>query len=163
MAKDYSNRPRRDNAEISKVYQEIVSGEKKIAHRRLKVRALCTHTRSPQVPFMTYKKIHDPKTNTDKTIWVCRICGQEVDLAGMDEQKLIDAINTVTNAVDFIKIMTNGSERDNKLVTDVLAEIHFRINAYLLNAYRSARNTSTKRTNDERRAGGRRTNAVWET
>lgn len=141
------------NKAIAKYSAELNEAEKSISHRRLRAKALCTHTKEPTVPDLT------PRREGNKMTWVCRTCGKVVNLTRISDEDLKAAIETVDQACDMIKLMSQGKESDQKLVESVIADIQLKINAYLFNAYKSALNTSQKKGGD--RNGNRRSRVTW--
>jgi RNase P subunit RPR2 len=146
---------RGDNQAISKYVEKIATIEKGLSHRHLRARALCTHTKEPMNPALSFRE----DAEAGKMIWTCRICGQKIDLTRISDAKLEDAIATINQACDLIKIMSTGNEKDTKLVEEVIADIQMKTNAYLMEAYKAALNSSNKRSN--RSNGRRETRSAW--
>lgn len=137
MAKPNHNRG--DNREIAKLNAELIKEEKRGAHRRLRMQALCTHTSSPQHPNVTPKVL-----DNGKKIWICRNCQRKMDMTTISEEKLREAIDTIANVCDFIKISSPGSDRDQKLNEEVISELEFKATAFLMDAYKAAKKASNK-------------------
>jgi hypothetical protein len=149
---DKKRRNRGSNQAIAKYTQDITKAEKGLSHRKLKARALCTHTKEPFVPALAFRE------EGGKPIWICKICGERVDLNRISDEKLQEAINTVSNACSIVKLMSNDSEKDKKLIEEVIADIQLKVNAYLMLAYKTALTNGTKqnrrRNGNNRRSGG---------
>ena len=153
MAKN--SKYRDNNRAIAKFTSNIAEAEKTISHRKLRAKALCTHTKDPMVPNLV------PKDENGKVLWVCRTCGEIVDLTRITDDDLKKAIYTLSQACNMIKIMSTGSENDRRIVETVIADVQLKANAYIFNAYKSALNSSQKKNN--RRNGNRRSRGVtWE-
>lgn len=146
--------PRRNGHDISKIYTEIVKDEKKTAHRRLRLRSACPHR-------MDDKPTLKPNRQPDgRLIFKCQMCGQIIDLHTIPEEELQTAINVIVRACDFIKMTAGNSERDRRLVDEVISEIEFMSQAFMMDAYKAARSHSNKKFN---RNGRRNTGKVtWD-
>lgn len=147
---------RGDNAAIAKFNDALIKHEKGIQHKRLRAKSLCTHCSAPTRTALSYKD------KNGKTVWICKICGEEVDLNRIDDQTLKDAIETVSQACNLIKIMSSGSEKDQKIVRDIVAEIQLKVNAYLFHLYKTSLASTAKQ---KQHGGGRRQqggNITWD-
>lgn len=144
-----------NNRAIAKYTNELAEAEKTISHRKLRVKALCTHTKEPRVPNLTYRE------DNGKLLWVCRTCGEVIDLTRITDDDLKKAIATVSQACNMVKLMSNGSDNDRRIVETVIADIQLKINAYLFNAYKTALNTSQKQKNRRNRDGRRGGAVTW--
>lgn len=154
MGKPYN----RNNKDISKIYNEIVKDERRSSSRRLRLRAACVH---PSQSADNANLI--PKKQDDGTIlWICRLCGEKMDLRIIPDERLKNAIQTITDACNFIKIMSSNSEKDVRLVDEVISDVQYKINAFIGDAYKAAKNSGMKR-NQMRREGGYRSggNSYW--
>lgn len=145
------NRNRGDNREISKMNAEIVKEEKRGAHRRLRLQALCTHTKSPQHPDVVPT---NPNNNGGKRLWICRHCQRKMDMSMVSEERLKEAIETIANVCDFIKISSTGSEKDQRLNEEVISEIEFKCTAFLMDAFKAAKKQSNKQSRGGNAYGG---------
>lgn len=145
---DKKRKFRNGNNNIAKYYQEISGAEKVIGHRKLKARALCTHTKAPLVPDLS------ARDEGGKLVWYCRICGEKVDLNRISDDKLNDAIDTVCQACNTIKMMSGTSEKDRKICEEVAADVQLKLHAYLLQAYKSSLNNGGKQNKQNRRRSG---------
>lgn len=152
------NRNRGDNREIEKMSAELVRDEKRGAHRRRRIQALCTHTSSPQHPDVTPNVLPN-----GKKIWICRKCQRKMDMTAISEDKLKEAIEVIANVCDFIKISSPGSERDQHLNEEVISEIEFKCTAFLMDAYKAAKKASNKANNRGGSAygGGGSGKSIW--
>lgn len=146
---------RGDNAEIAKFNTVLAEHEKKVQHKRLKAKSLCTHCSSPTNTALTYKD------ENGKVVWICKICGERVDLSRINDDRLKDAIDTVSQACNLIKIMSSGSEKDQRIVHDIVAEIQFKANAYLFNLYKGSLASSAKQKQHRRNGGSSGGNVTW--
>lgn len=142
-----------NNRAIAKYTTELAEAEKSISHRKLRAKALCTHTKEPMVPNLSYKQ------ENGKVVWACRTCGEIIDLARISDEDLKKAIETVSQACNMVKLMSNGSENDRRIIETVIADIQLKVRAYLYNAYKAALNTSQKQRN--RRGDRRRSRITW--
>lgn len=154
MSKKFKNRG--NNKQIREFNSRLVEMEKGVSHKRLRLRGLCTHTSDPRTPDLAVRK-----DNNGKISWACRACGESVNLVRISDEELKGAIETINQAMNLIKLMSDGSERERKFIEDVVADIYVKLNAYIPNAYKSALNTSQK----QGRRGDRRHNQTrisWE-
>ena len=132
---------RQNGRDITKMYTEIVKDEKKTAHRRLRLRSACPHR-------MDDKPTLKPQRQPDgRVIFKCQMCGQMIDLTTIQDGDLQKAIDTIVRACDFIKMTAGTSERDRRLVEEVISEIEFMAQAFMRDAYKAARGHSTKKFN----------------
>jgi len=152
MSKKFKKRG--DNQNIVKANEQLSTVEKKIGHRKLKIRAMCTHTKSPMEPALTYRE------EGGKIVWICKLCGDKVDLNRIPEDKLKEAINTVNQACNLVKLMSNDGERDRRLVEEIISDIQLKLNAYLVPAYNGALNSSAKQ-NNRRNRRNRNGGVTW--
>ena len=136
------NFSRQTNKDIQKMYLEISRDEKKNSHRRLKVRAMCTHTKGPMQPYLTYERLKD-----GTPVFICKNCQERIDLRIIPDEELKKAIDTVVRACNFIKIMSTGSEKDVKLIENVIAQIQMYCSAFLFDAYKAANNNKNRKMN----------------
>ena len=143
-----------DNRAIAKFNERVVVAEKQLNHRRLRAKALCTHTKRPMEPALAYKE------ENGQLKWICKICGENVDLTRIPDEELKKAIATVSQACNLIKIMSRGTEREQKIIETVIADIQLKVNAYLYDAYKGALNMSKKAGNQNNRR--RRNSIIWE-
>lgn len=143
-----------NNRAIAKFTSDIAEAEKTISHRKLRAKALCTHTKDPTVPNLVYKN-----EDGGKVMWVCRACGEVVDLTRISDEDLKKAIYTISQACNMVKIMSTDSEQDRRIVETVIADVQLKVNAYIFNAYKSALNSSQKKSN---RKGNRRNRVAWD-
>lgn len=135
----------RGNSQIAKYTEQIATAEKGLSHRKLKARALCTHTKEPFTPALSYRE------ENGKVVWVCKICGEKIDLNRISDEKLNEAINTINQACNTIKMMSSDSDKDKRLVEEVIADLQLKANAYLAQAYKAALNSSAKQNNRKNR------------
>ena len=129
-----------DNRAIAKFNERVVVAEKQLNHRRLRAKALCTHTKRPMEPALAYKE------ENGQLKWICKICGENVDLTRIPDDELKKAIATVSQAC--------------KIIETVIADIQLKVNAYLYDAYKGALNMSKKAGNQNNRR--RRNSVIWE-
>lgn len=153
MSKKY-----RGNRDVVKYMDAIGKNEKSNQHRKLKARAICTHTKAPFDPALQFRKDdRDP----NKVTWVCRFCGEPVDLRRLDDAELDKAIETVAQACNLVKLFTSDSEADQRLVSDYIADIQFKTRAVLKQAYKSALSSSGRQQN-RNRSGHRHHEVNWD-
>lgn len=154
-----NQQPRRkyrgDNSNIVKYNEQLTKHEKGVQQRRLKMRALCTHTIEPFTPALVYKD-----KGAGKVEWVCKLCGERVDLTKIQDDSLRTAIDTVSQACNLIKIMSNGSEKDRRVIDTVVADIQLKVNAFLMPLYKTALNSTNKQA--QRRNSKNRSRVNWE-
>ena len=142
MANNYSDvkkRRRRNGENIVKYNQDLVQVEKSLNHRRLKVRAMCTHALEPRVPNVERKVGPNGKVE-----WVCKLCGEKVSMHAIPDDRLDDAIQTVIDMGNFIKMMSMDSEHDRKIVEEVVADVQYKLLAVMKPAYKSALKSRNK-------------------
>lgn len=132
---------RQTNRDIGKMYQEINRDEKKNSHRRLKVRAMCTHTKGPMQPYLTY----ETRQSDGVPIFICKNCQEKIDLRVIPDDELKKAIDTVVRACNFIKIMSTGSEKDVKLIETAISPIQMYCSAFLYDAYKAANKNKNRK------------------
>ena len=139
MSNNKSRRKYRgDNSQIVKYNEQLMQHEKGVQQRRLKMRALCTHTSEPFVPALTYKDVNG------QVKWVCKLCGEQVDLMRITDDSLKSSIDTISQACNLIKIMSNGTEKDRRVVETIVADVQLKINAFIYTLYKTALNNSNK-------------------
>lgn len=132
------------NRDVIKYMGAISKNEKATQHRKLKARAICTHTKAPFDPALQFRKDdRDP----NKVTWVCRFCGEPVDLRRLDDAELDKAIETVAQACNLVKLFASDSEADQKLLTEYISDIQFKTRAVLKQAYKTALNSSGRQRN----------------
>lgn len=152
MSKKYRNNM--SNA-LTKYREKLGEARRKLEHSGLRARALCTHTSEPGVPNLAFKK-----DQNGKVYWVCRICDERVDLNRISDDELKHAISVVNQACNMIKIMSRGTEYDQRMNEKVISDIQLKINAYLFSAYKGAVAASANQKN--RQNGTRRSRVSWE-
>lgn len=162
--RDFSNEERRgkrrdrfeQNRSVQKYMDRLGTTERTLSHRRLKARALCTHTREPQVPVL------EPTTNkaTGETVWRCKYCGELISLKRLTPEQLDDYVQKTNQICDMIKLMSPGSEKDTELIEKVIASVQLNVNAYLIPAYNAALNVSTRKKDGRNRR--RKTGMQWD-
>jgi RNase P subunit RPR2 len=147
---------RSGNRDVVKYMDAIGKNEKATQHRKLKARAICTHTKAPFDPALQFRKDdRDP----NKVTWVCRICGEPVDLRRLEDAELDKAIETVAQACNLVKLFASDSESDQKLVSEYISDIQFKTRAVLKQAYKTALNSSGRQQN--RNQNRRRSEVSW--
>lgn len=139
---------RNDNSDIAKYAEGLVKVEKAVAHKKLRARAMCTHTKDLFTPNLGYRD-----EGNGKIVWFCKTCGEEVDLNRLSDEQLKNLVHGINQACDLIKLMSTGSEKDRKITTDIVAEIQLKVNAYLIPLYKTALNNSGKQTSRRQRQG----------
>lgn len=143
------NRYTDNNQGIAKYTSQLNEAEKSISQRRQRARALCTHTKRPRVPDLV-----PSEDGNGKMLWYCRSCHECIDLTRINDDELKKAINTISQACNMIKMMSEGTENDRKIIESVIADVQLKINVYIYQAYKSALNASQKPRNN--RGNGRR-------
>lgn len=155
----FDREDKRNRANLNQAYQKYIEDlsavEHKVSHKRLKARALCTHTKEPLQPAL------EPKRNGDKVTWVCKFCGEEMSLKKLSDQELNETVQKINQICDMIKIMNTGSKSDRELIEKVIADVQLKVNAYLIPAYRAALQTSAKRHLRNNRGNRRRGGMEW--
>lgn len=143
------------NKKILKYMEELGGVERKAAHRRLKAKAVCTHTTDHLTPAL------EPRKKGDRVLWYCKFCGEEVNLKRLTDDELNDFVSKCNQICDMIKLMNNGSERERELIEKVIADVQLKVNAYLVPAYKMALNVSGKKNNRNRNGRRRSSSVTW--
>lgn len=146
-----------DNSKsIAKQFQKIKEIDKKTALSRKRLSAECLHRKNGQ-----YALVRKDGRDGAPTEWHCRICGAKIELRQIDQKKLQDAVDTVYQACNMIKLTARPdvSEKDASLIK-MVSDIMFRIDAYLPSMYQAA--LSAKSNNKGERKGSRGGNVVFE-
>lgn len=146
-------RTRHDNADVVKYMEGLAKFEKHAAHKKLRARAICTHTKGILDPNLSYRQ------ENGQMVWFCKACGEQVDLHRLSDDDLNEMVKRINQACDLIKMMSTGSEKDRKIVSEIVADVQMKVNAYLVPLYKNALNSSSKQAN--RRQQRNRSRISW--
>lgn len=122
----------RTGKEIEKIYDKINENERRSGLQKLRMRAVCRHTQDANNPSLV------PHKNPDgTTTWYCRRCREKIDLRTISDAKIDEAIATITDMCNFIKIMSRP-KKDDRLVAEIVSDVQYKLNAFIKGAYKSA-------------------------
>lgn len=111
---------------------------KKVDDETLKIQCRCYHhgkdNMSPSIIKVKAEVGPDGKT-TNNYIFKCTNCKKKISLKSMGDDVRRDAINTVSNMVDLIKMQLNPNKEEDAKVLVSLARFQFRLERRLESAY----------------------------
>lgn len=130
---------------------DIRNVEKVTAKEKLKVRCQCQHVDEGGKAVL-FKSDKEKSPYTGAPLFVCRICGQYIDISEITEEKLEDSMDTIARAGDIIKMRLRAeqNEEDEKNLKRVSKIIYDMRSGKFRDLFRAAR----KRNNNGRRNGG---------
>lgn len=149
--KDSKNKGSKIPKIIRNSMTDIRNVEKVTAKEKLKIRCQCQHVdEAGKAVLFKSEKEKSPYTNAP--LFVCRICGQYIDISEITEEKLDEAMDVIARAGDIIKmrLRPEQNEEDEKNLKRTAKIIYDMRSGKYRDLFRAAR----KRNNGNRRNGG---------
>lgn len=133
---------------------DIRNVEKVTAKEKLKIRCQCQHTDESGKTMMFAS--HEKKSPyTGAPLFVCRLCGQYVDISEITEEELDKSIDTIARAAEIIKIRLRPerSDEDKKAYKRDVKVLYMMRSGQFMDLFKAARKR-TKGNNRSNRDSG---------